>query len=337
MQNTPLNALEAINQKVKLGQNFLLAGSDAFLIDRVIGNIRNQLKQHDDVDLSIVYADEVKNKAGELAEHLDTFTIFSSNKLIVLKNAEQLNKKELEVLADYCQSPAESQSLVLTVEKFDARLAAWKKISAACVRINCDPPRWGGEIRAWLISELKRIGKNMSPKGIEEFSSRVELDYYSAANCLDKILLLVNDRKSINEADVLASLGTTRTGTLIDFYRALGKRNNKATIEAVEKMLNADWEPLQVFFQLYRFFLILYRVQLLRKKHLSDSEISNKHLGEIFTSQRKEYLDFAAAYSISALESIISILLDTDSKLKSSSIDKNMQLVLAIISILEAK
>lgn len=332
---TALNALETVNLKFKLGQNFVLAGIDSFLIDGVVQQIKDQLRAMSEIDIIIVYGDDVS--AGELAEHLDTFTIFSSDKLVILKNTEQLKKKELEVLAAYFDSPSENQSLIVVIDKYDARLSVWKKITGASLRINCDPPKWGGEIRSWLVAELKRTGKSMSPKAIEEFSSRIELDYFSAANELTKIGLLAGDRRSFTEADVIASLGTTRTGTLIDFYRALGKRNHKAAIEAVELMLGADWEPLQVFFQLYKFYGILYKIQLLRKNHISDSEISVKHIPEVYLTQRKEYLEFSRTYGIAALESIMEILLDTDSKLKSSTIEKNLQLSIAILAILEAK
>jgi DNA polymerase III subunit delta len=331
--SAPLSSIPAFS----LGQNFLLVGSDSYLIDTVIGQIKDQLKAKTELDITVVYADEVKNKAGELAEHLDTFTIFSSDKLVIVKNCEQLLKKELEVLSAHFDAPAETQSLIVVVEKFDARLATWKKVVAGSLRINCDPPKWGSEIRNWLMTELRRMGKTMSPKAIEEFSSRIDLDYFSAANELLKLDLLAGDRKSISEADVVASLGTTRPGTKIDFLRALGKKNPKAAIEAVELMLDADWEPLQVFFQIYSFYLAIYKINLLRKKHISDSEISAKHLPDIFFNQRKEYLDFARAYSCTALETIIQILLDTDTKLKSSTIEKNTQLNLAILAILEQK
>lgn len=335
MEAKILNALEASNLKFRLGQNFLLVGSDAFLTDTVTKQIKSQLRIANEIDITIVYADEAKS--GELAEHLDTFTIFSSDKLVILKNCELFHKKELEVLASYFDAPSDAQSVIITAEKIDARLSTWKKILSGTVRINCDPPRYGGEIRAWLVAELKRMGKSMSPKAIEEFSSRIELDYFSAANELVKIDLLAQDRRSFNEADVMASLGTTRTGTLIDFFRALGKRKAKPAIEAVELMLAADWEPLQVFFQLYKFYSVLYKIVLLRKNHISDSEISSKHIMEVYLSQRKEYLEFARAYSISALEAIMVILLDTDSKLKSSNVEKNLQLGLSILALMEAK
>ncbi|MDD2682898.1 MAG: DNA polymerase III subunit delta [Candidatus Cloacimonetes bacterium] len=331
---TTINALEQRAFKFKLGQNFLLVGTDSFLIDSLVNQIKQEICAANKIDTIIVYADDVQ--AGELAEHLDTFTIFSSNKLVLLRNAEQLKKKQLEVVSAYFDSPAENQSLIIVSDKIDAHLATWKKIGTASLRINCYPPKWGSEVRTWLVAELRKMGKSMRPKAIEEFCSRIELDYSSAFNELTKINLLTHNQNTITEEDVLVSLGTTRTGTLIDFYRALGKRNHKASLQAVELMLDSDWEHLQVFFQLYKFYSVLFKIQLLRRSHVSDSEISAKHIPEVYLTQRKEYLEFAKAYNLNALESIMEILLDTDRKLKSSNIDKTLQLGLAIMAVLEA-
>lgn len=320
--------------EIALGKSYLLQGSDAYLIDTHIQRIKQQIRSKHDVDTTVLYADELRNKSSELAEHLDSFSIFSESKIIILKNAEQLLKKELEVIVQYLEAPAENQTLILVADKYDARLGSWKKINAAVAKIPCDPPKFTGEIRAWLTTELNRAGKRMSPKAMEDFCSRIELDYFSAANELAKLLLLAGERATITEQDIDQSLGTTRTGTKIDFLRALGRKNAKAALEAVELMLEAEWEPLQVFFQISSFYNVLYKIALLRAKGISDMEIISKHIGEVFQSQRKEYLDFASAYKQAELERILEILLETDSRLKSSIVEKNVELSVALMKIL---
>ncbi|MCK9331948.1 MAG: DNA polymerase III subunit delta [Candidatus Cloacimonetes bacterium] len=335
MENKDNSALNFDASKVKLGDNYLLVGSDAYLIDSVINQISSRLKQKQQIDTSIVYADEVK--AGELSEYLDTFTIFSSAKLVIIKNAEKYLKRELEIIASYFDAPSDIQSLVIVSEKTDAKYNAWKTIIAASQKVNCDPPKFTGEIRNWLMTELKRQQRTMTPAAINEFTNRIELDYYNASNELNKVLLLIGERKNITEADLVTSLNSSRAGTQIDFFRALGNRQSKNALESVNLMIQSDVEPLQIFFSLFRFFSNLYKIQLLREKHISEAEIMQKHIPEIFYSQRKEYLEFAKKYNLKALECIFGILLETDSLLKSNLIDKNMQLELCIIQVLNTR
>lgn len=325
-----ISALEFFKTKIKLGENYLVLGADAYLADIALAHIKRSLKPLD-IDVSIVYGDTVR--AGELGEYLDTFTIFSSTKLVIIRNAEALGKNELEVVGDYFDNPSDIQSLAIIAQKSNKTLKAWKKIHSGSQVVSCDPPRFAGDMRNWLMTEIRKMEKVMTPQAISEFTARIELDYYTASNELNKIGLLVGSRKQIT-ADDLQSLSSSRAGTLIDFYRALGKKQVKSALGAMNLMLDADWEPLQILFSMLRFYSKLWNIQLLRNKHIADPEISMRHLGDIYMSQRKEYLGFAKNYPIPVLERIMELLLQTDYNLKSSSIDKRLQLDLSVIKIL---
>ena len=180
------------------------------------------------------------------------------------------------------------------------------------------------------------MNKTMTIKAIEEFINRIELDYYYAANELNKLDLLTTGRNRITEEDVMKSLGTTRTGTLIDFYRALGKKQEKQAIEALEKMLNANWEFLQIFFQFTKFYNNIWHILLLKKAHISDNEIVSKHLSDIYPNQRKEFLELSRSYNLASLEKIFTILLETDQQFKLSVADSQILLITCLIRVMEA-
>ncbi len=334
MSETFTSALDFTQADVTLGSSFLLLGMDTYLADTALDIIRLKLKRQDKVDTFIVYGDEVKS--SELSEQLDTFSIFSSSKLIVIRNAEKLDKKELEVLGSYFDSPSEIQSLAIIAEKIDAHLGPWKKIKAMATTIPCDPPRFGGAIRCWLNKALKNINKTMTPKAMEEFLNRIELDYYNAANELAKLDLLTQEKSTISDKDVLKSLGTTRSGTLIDFYRALGRMQTKAALEAMDNMVSADWEPLQVLSQIFRFYLSLWKIILLRRAHISESEINSKHLAEVYPYQRKEYMEFSRNSKPESLETIFGILLETDANFKLSVAEPSILLSNCLLRILKS-
>lgn len=329
-----IHALTFASHRPSLGQNYLIQGSDAHLIDKVLDRIKRSLRDENEIDISIVYGDEIK--AAELGEYLDTFTIFSSSKLVIIRNTEALLKKELGVLAGYFESPSDIQTVAIVTEKANKTLSAWKKIAANCHTVSCDPPRFASEMRTWLMEELRRMGKVMTPKAIAEFTNRIELDYATAANELAKIDLLVGTRNQITEKD-LDSLSGSRAGTQIDFFRALGAKQTKTALEAANLLLGSDSEPLKIHFSMFLFYSNLWKIQLLKARHITDNEISSGHMAEVYPSQRKEYLGFARNYSIKGLEKIMEILLNTDYRLKSSGIDKRLELDLSIINILEQK
>jgi DNA polymerase III delta subunit len=332
--NKPQSSMSLLAKDIRLGKSYFLLGGDAYQADKAILLIKSTLQASSVVDTTILYGDEIKFSA--LAEQLDAFSIFSSAKLVMIRNADKLGKKELEVLAEYFDAPSDIQSIIVIADKIDARLAAWKKIKANSILVTCDPPKYGGTMREWLAAETKRIGKRLSPKAAEEFISRIDLDYYYASNELTKLDLISCGRDVINETDVIKSLGTTRMGTLIDFYRALGKRNLKLSLEALQLMISAEWEALQVLFHFSKFYTVVWRILMLKKAHISDTEIQIKHLMDLYQSQRKEYMDFSRNFTLDAIEKIFAILLETDSKLKLSVAENNVVLTICLIEILKA-
>ncbi|MDP3113356.1 MAG: DNA polymerase III subunit delta [Candidatus Cloacimonadaceae bacterium] len=324
---------------VELGKSFLIIGTDAYLIDQVCDAVRIVLKDKFGADIIILYADEIK--IAELNDHLDSFSIFSTAKLLFIKNADNLNvntkKKELQALADYFSAPSENQSMLIVAEKVDLRTSAWKKIKEGCIHILCDPPKYGTAIRPWLEKQLRAHGKSMDSRAIETFCSRIELDYANANNELTKLILLNLDSKLIKEADVLISIGSSRVGTLIDFYRAMGTRNPKNCLELLERMLNSEWEALQVSYHLNKFYNIIWRILLLKQNHITPAEILKTHLAELYPRQRQEFINFSKNYNLADIENALSLLLDTDSKIKLSAAQPAVLLEMCLLGILAAK
>lgn len=329
-----LNAMQIASAKIRLGESFLLLGGDAFLNDRVTDHIRLSLKKKNDVDLVIIYGDDTK--PAEINDLLDTYSIFSKAKLVILRNAETLKKDALETLAGYFDDPSDQQSLIIVADKIDARVSGWKKIKSSCQVVTCDPPKYGGEISPWLRQALAKAGNTMSPKAFTTFINRVELDYANANNELTKLILLVGDKKEISESDVMRSIGFSRVGTMSDFYRALGNRQAKQALQLLDLMLNSDLKSLQVLFQLIKFYRNIYHILLLKKSHISASEIKTKYLGELFDKQKQEFLNFSDNYTLRQIEEILPILLETDARIKTSSASDAILLTTCILRALEA-
>lgn len=327
-------ALDFDPQSIRLGKSYLLTGGDAYLSDLIVDAVRARLGKQDSVDIFIVYGDEVS--AQELYDQLDTLSIFSRAQLLIIRNAHRLDKNRLETLASYFESPSDIQSLVIVADKIDARLSSWKSIKTACIPVLCEAPKYGGALKAWLDRTLKTMNKTMAFAAKNEFINRVELDYAFAANELIKLDILTGTRTTITENDVMRSLSTTRTGAVIDFYRALGKRQPQLALDAVDKMLMSDWEPLQVFFHYSKFYTALWRILLLKKAHFAESEIISKHLGDLFPTQRKEFIDFSQRYTLETVEAILHILLETDAQLKLTMAEPNILLTACLLKVIAA-
>lgn len=327
--NKPLTSTQFISQLpgLKPQPAYLIIGDDGYLVDKVYRAAKELAKKSlQEFETLTLYGDELS--IAEIGEYLDSYSIFSDNRLLVIKNAHQLKDKAL--IVRYLQDPEASQVLILIADSVDGRQAVWKQIKEACLTIECEVVRFPGEMRNWLESTLKQHGKTMDERAKSLFLEKVELDFCTAENEMEKLLIYIGDIAGITEKDVHTTLPTTRVGTMADFYRVLGNRQTRDVILKVNDMLENDWAGLQILSVLSKFFLTLWKITALKAKHISDREILTSHLNDLFQSQRESYLAYAKKYGAEAMPGIFETLLETDSQIKLSMAEPNILMTMCV-------
>jgi len=344
--NKPLTSTQYFAQysALKLQPAYLITGKDAYLADKVYDLLKQTIrKTMPAYELIILYGDELS--VSEISEYLDSYSIFSEKRVLVIKNAERLGeedknrkqperqKRMLELIADNLSQPEPSQVIILIAESIDGRLAGWKTIKDNCQMIECEPIKYSGHMKTWLESTLRDHQKSMEAKAKNLFLEKVELDFCTAENELEKLFVYIGERKTITENDVNTTLPTSRAGSVGELYKALGSRNTQEVVAKAMDMLENDWKDLQILANLIRFFLTIWKIHALKAKHLTDNEISRSHLNEIFDSQRSDYMAYARKYTAKELPFIFKILLETDAQIKLSMADSETLMTLCILKI----
>ena len=323
---------------------YLIIGDDGYLVDRVYQTIRDIVrKSMPTFELITLYGDELN--IPELSDYLESYSLFSDNRLLVIRNADRLGeedrsrkspekqKRMLDLINNYLQSPDASTIIILIANTVDARLAGWKKLKETCQIIECEPIKYSGAMKDWLEKTLRANQKTMDAKAKDLFLSKVELDFCSADNELSKLYIFCGDRKAITTEDINTTMPTSRAGALSDFYKVLGNRNTKDTLLKINEMLDNDWEPLQILSNISRFFMTIWKIHALRAKHISVGEIVSKHLYELFESQRSAYMSYSNTYPSKEIAHIFSHLLETDSSIKLSMAEPEVLLNLLIVKV----
>ncbi|MFO7660205.1 MAG: DNA polymerase III subunit delta [Candidatus Cloacimonadaceae bacterium] len=323
---------------------YLITGKDAYLAEKVYEALKQSVRKSiPGFELITLYGDELK--VSEISEYLDSYSIFSENRLLVIKNADRLGeedknrkqpekqKRMLELISENLKQPEPTQVIILMAESVDGRLAGWKAVKDACFLIECEPIRHAGHMKSWLESTLREHQKSMDLKAKNLFLEKVELDFCTAENEMEKLFVYLGERKNITEKDVNSTLPISRTGTISDFYKALGSRNSKDTIAKTLEMLANDWKDLQILANIIRFFMSIWKIHILKAKHVTDNEILKSHLNDIFESQRSDYLAYAKKYKAKELPGIFKILLDTDAQIKLSMAESETLMTLCILKI----
>lgn len=312
---------------------YFIFGQESYLKDIVLKEISKRFKSpgSEDFDSIILHADT--DSAVNALEQLEMMPFMAKYRFIIFKNFDKLKVSDKNLIAEYVQNPVPTSILVLTAEKIDERTKVNKMISEKAIKIICRSPYNSTDILNWLNAEIRVKKILMDNDSKELFTRSVELNYQLAANELEKLIIYTKGKGSITIEDVKETVGKSRTNKIFDLQNEIGKRNLKKSLTILENMIANNESAVFVIIMLSTFFRTLWRVKALQKSNLSNSEIENRHLPEVFYKFRKDYITFARNYSKVTIKEIFSLLLQADIDAKSLNLKDEIILEILVYKI----
>ncbi|OQX71248.1 MAG: DNA polymerase III subunit delta [Candidatus Cloacimonas sp. 4484_275] len=294
---------------------YLIFGEDDYLREKVEKAILKFYSETNELDKAVLYGDETN--ATFVLEELEMLPFISENRLVILKNFEQLKPKDQKRIQEYCEKPFDSSILLIVSQKPDLKTATLKKIGEIAISVSCKKPYNASDLLRWLNSELRIRNLRMEQKAMNLFVNSIELNYNIAANELEKLMLFTKNSPIISYEAVLACVGKSSVKNIFDLQNALGQKNLKLSLKILQNMLENQESGIFIISMLTRFFLLVLKIKSLRKQNIGDNEIIAKHMWEIFRNYRKNYLEAANHFNRDELRKIFFALLQADTALKS--------------------
>lgn len=309
--------------------NYLLESNDSIALEKSQEKI---IKDNKFTKASIYTYDLEEPSLDNALEDLDTYGLFTQEKVIILKNIELLkyddNKKEFEHLFRYLDNPNPDNLLIIEVNKLSSNSKVGKVLKEKC---NYE------KIELNTKSYIKQLLKDY-----EIDSNTVNLlDNY----CLGDISKIYNecqklknykyDEKVITEDDV-KELVTKKLGDSKDltfaFSRSIALRDKKDALKKYKELLSYNFEPISIIGLLSSQIRIIYQVKLFEKERLTDKEIANI-LEEKSDYRITKTRELTKLYTEDTLLHLLQELSDIDLKMKTTDLDANALLEQFIINI----
>ena len=292
---------------------YLLMGEEDYYIDTVSDWMEEHIVDPTlrDFDQTVVYGRDVDMKT--VVGHCKRFPMMSPVHLVLVKEAQGIDKRLWEHLVPYLQQPSPQTVLVLCYRHgtLDKRTAVYKAIAAAGV-VYETPKVYDNQVPAWIKAEVATAGCAISDKAAMMLSEFLGTDLGKVANELSKLYPLVPQGGIIDERLVEQQVGISKDYNVFELQNAIGRRDPVMCNRIVNYFAaNPKKNPIQqVLPLLYSYFLkIMFYHQLENK---SDAA---KVLGcaPVFV---KDYALAANNYSLGKLASCIGYLYEADLRSK---------------------
>ena len=216
-------------EQLKAGERkpvYLLTGDDNHAIDVVSDYMEANIIDPTlrDFDQTVLYGGETT--MADVVATTQRYPMMSPVHLVMVKEAQEIDIKQWEVLASYLKAPAAQSVLVLVYrhKKLDKRTAVYKAIAAAGVVFEATQPR-EYQVPGLLAAEVRSHGVNITDKAVSMMVGAIGADMGKLANELSKLYPLVPQGGTIDEQLVEQQVGISKDYNVFELQAAIGRRD----------------------------------------------------------------------------------------------------------------
>lgn len=269
-----------------------------------------------------------------------TLPFFSDKKVVNIKNAyiftgEKGNKDinhNIDALMEFIEKYDGSTMVVFEInnQKLDERKKLVKTLKKHAKLIKIEQMS-EDELKTWIKNSLNSQFKDIKQDALNLFIELTGINFNLVNQELEKLTLYIGDRPTITKQDVeiIVNRSLEQNVFLLTDYIQKGQKDK--AVELVNDLIILKEEPIKLLALIASNFRLYYQCKILSKKGYSQQQIAKTV--SVHPFRVKLALRAANKYQLPELMKIMNACAETDYKLKSSYMDKQLILELFILSI----
>ncbi len=292
---------------------YLLTGEENYYIDLASDYIEENIVEESlrDFDQTVLYGRDTDMRT--VISYAKQFPMMSPVKLVLVKEAQDINIKEWDLLADYLEHPLSQTILVFCYrhKKLDKRSKAYKAINAkGCIFEHAR--LYDNQIPDWIGTFVNQHGHTITQKGSVLIAESIGNDLGRIANELSKVFISLNPGDVINEDIIERNIGISKDYNVFELQNAIGRRDVLQCNRIVNHFAaNPKDNPIQMVLpSLYGYFI---KVMIYHQLPDKGSAASVLKVNPYFV---RDYATAANNYPLGKLASCIGYLNDADLRSK---------------------
>lgn len=258
----------------------------------------------------------------EILQGIRNISLFSPQKLIVIKRSDELKKQHLETLLPHLENPPENTYIVLTGsseikdKKFIDTIE--KKYGTVFV---FSAYKKADDLREFTIVECERAGISLTPEAIDTLIELSGLSLYNLKNEIEKLKNLSKGKDKITEEDVENSVFGEAKDDFYGILNGIVARNALLAMKSIRGVIKKETDYLQILSSIVTYLQGIYNIRKLIDAGLDKNEIFIQS-GEKNRYSFERKFTGAERYTAHELYQLLNKLAHLDLTLKSSALNK---------------
>ncbi|MBW6408524.1 DNA polymerase III subunit delta [Clostridium weizhouense] len=332
-------------EKGKIKNSYIFCGLDEELIKDGINVVIKKTLGVDTDDFNLIKIDGMKTNFDEIMNACETFPLMSDKKVVFVYRAnflrdktDEASKKIYKSLKEYLSNMPPYTVLIMYYLFNDKREKANKNkklisLDKSITVVHCDKLRRDAYIKK-INDIFKERKKNIGKAELIYFSEKVQNNFDIIKREVDKLISYTIGR-DINKEDINLLISNSGEEDVFDLVELIAQRKIESAMDVMREILYKSDQHMLIINNLERQFIRLYEI----KTGLASGEkvqdfISKFKLPKFIC---EKLVSQSHRFSEKQLIELIKLCVKTEKNLKSSSIDKTMEMELLLINTLTVK
>jgi len=307
---------------------YFLLGGDYYLQNLIINEISKTIFKEIKQDKTFLFPDEMKSE--DIINKITQNDLFSSKKLLVIRNPGSLrNKARLDFLS-YCKNPMINNCLIIIEDDFSDRKSITKELKKINNTISVQTP-FPNEMRKWTKFILMEKQLNFQEEIIDIIVEIAGDSLFHIYNEIEKMSLNVDNNDELTKDFIDQTSGWRMQYRRWQFFQYLGKRDLDKSLILGLSLLNQGNSMISLMYPLTAFFQEL----LFLKKRNGTFSLKNSYI-PLPPSVIKQIPQIANRFNKEEIEYALTILGKIDQRLKTTNLSDEALFSNFLFSILQA-
>jgi DNA polymerase-3 subunit delta len=267
-----------LTKQEKIYPVYLFYGKENYLKEDILKKLRNRLidPAYRELNYKVFYGEKIS--INEVINDLETLPLISEHKLVVIKEADKINKNDEIKLIDYFNrlSLKNIFSTLIIIYKESSPnkelVTAIKKVGVVSNFSITDKAK----LTLWINSKFRQSNKKITQEGLFYLQSIMGSDLGRLFNEIEKIDIYTKDKKVIEKEDVMISIGGSESVNIFKVLDSIGDKDIKNAIEGLVKLNQGNLHHLSIFAMIYRQIKLILQTKLLLAGGFNFKEVEKK-------------------------------------------------------------
>lgn len=301
---------------------YLLTGEENYYIDLLTSKFEEEILDEAERDFNLTTLYGLETNAKEICSFAKQYPIMSDKRLIIVKEFQQIDKKELSQLSFYVERPLASTILVLVNKNKTIDKKFSDKVNKSGIVFE-SAKLYENKVIPWIDKYVRDKRFSIETSATSLIFECLGNNLQKIANEIDKMSINLKEGSQITQSDVANHIGVNKDYNIFELQNAIGRLNHTKINKIVNYLLaNTNENPIQAMLpNLFAYFVkVIITAQL--KDKTNESVASAIGVSPYFA---KDYIYASQIFPLEKLYQNIEMIKDYDLKTKGlgSNFDNN--------------